>query len=959
MNYNFFTIVLEEIKNFILKGHIKVQKLKKIEAFLNIIQKKITYFYEKQYINQYELNLHSLKSFSKEFHNFVSVNSSFFSLKNNLLAKNFKLNRRRLKKFENATNFFKEKNFFARKKYPEIWINFLKKKKLCIFDLFIFKKKILIKPSKKKYFFNEKYKTDLCKYPKKSENEDASLFLLKLNNTFRQFRQIKKFFFCKKNSRFSKNLFLKISYFLSKKKLKYKWIYLNGYFLNEKEIINKNFTNQCFFFPEKKNIFIEKTLYTSYNIKTHTKKKKFREKPLLQRNSGYFLLNSKNLKENISILSFKKIGFKFILLLISIIYLWSFLLFGQKIKFFPDIWPVKQGFSFLTKILIKKLEKMCFKDIKNVEFYRIKMLIKFLNVISQFNKFYYTTYFQTLLHHIGEIYYMKLVCSKMNIILTNRIFSTFKSTFNYIGISLKANTNGKISEQINFIPCQLCLMNYVIRVFLGNISLEKEKLCDFHMASYSNLVFGLFQSNIQNLKFITDIIDYNYRKIVTINLATLTPKTFYLFFQKFLRQKIITNSIEIKFLIELLEKRKNFQDKFLFMFFLKIRKFYEKLSIDNYGLYKKKIQKPFFNISLVFLFNFIYDFSTNTNNFIEKINKEQINLVKEIITIIGPNRDFFSLDIKNFYLLKKNLMAWGTKIFYLYHFSRMKKIVFLKNLLFKRIFAKNILNFTEIPTLANKLNFKTLDNKFIQCCLLFEFIIKQKNSVQVKFLSNQSFLQQINISPELFYDKFVYQLKNNNKNKFYFHEDKKKIPITKLDLPIFIKFKEKLLRDKFDIDFYSKNLIEKIKVCQFIENLRNLSIKFSLELLNIMFREKNSSDGLFVYICLYNLLVPFLMKKKFKKALIYLLKVFIIIIKKRIVFLPKKLLSTGVYCHFDFLKLLLLRKLKYFVKKKVKINQKEILTSSEEDLKIKMETIFDLSEQSFLKSDRTLKRSRL
>ena len=44
MNYNLFTIVHEEIKNFILKGNIKVQKLKKIRAFLNIIQKKITYF---------------------------------------------------------------------------------------------------------------------------------------------------------------------------------------------------------------------------------------------------------------------------------------------------------------------------------------------------------------------------------------------------------------------------------------------------------------------------------------------------------------------------------------------------------------------------------------------------------------------------------------------------------------------------------------------------------------------------------------------------------------------------------------------------------------------------------------------------------------------------------------------------------------------------------------------------
>jgi len=183
---------------------------------------------------------------------------------------------------------------------------------------------------------------------------------------------------------------------------------------------------------------------------------------------------------------------------------------------------------------------------------------------------------------------------------------------------------------------------------------KKKKAYDFYQINpHLDHIVSLFRSNILNLKFIIDNTDYDYMETRETRDIKIKSRTYYSLCQKISKKKIVRNSIEIQFLFELLEKRKNFQDKFLFILFLIIRKFYQRLSTEMYELYEKNIQKSFFSVSMVFFFNFLPDFLPNTKNFRKRLNINWENIIKEVITVIGPNRDFFRFNFKKCSFIKK------------------------------------------------------------------------------------------------------------------------------------------------------------------------------------------------------------------------------------------------------------------------------------------------------------------
>lgn len=205
--------------------------------------------------------------------------------------------------------------------------------------------------------------------------------------------------------------------------------------------------------------------------------------------------------------------------------------------------------------------------------------------------------------------------------------------------------------------------------------------------------------------------------------------------------------------------------------------------------------------------------------------------------------------------------------------------------------------------------------------------------------------------------------KNIFENLSNFCSNKKKFQLKKIETQVPDKFNGKLFRDKLQIHFFSKNLLEIIKISHLTKNLKYLPINFSFELLIPIFNEKYFSDGFFVTLCFHLLLFPFLLDKdcikKFQKMFLDLLNVYKKLLKKNFFSFKEKFLIQKKQHQIKYLKLLLLQKVKWFIDKKVYAYRNKFSRMSKSDFKLKTKIIFDISEYPILNSTRTLKKIQL
>jgi hypothetical protein len=790
-----------------------------------------------------------------------------------------------------------------------------------------------------------------------------SLHFLKLIVRVSNLKALKKINYLYKIIFYLKDLFLKINY-LQKKVEHIKNIFLVNSILSEKENKIKNLllkkNSSKIFLKFLENPFSNKKLRYILISKKKKDSNKFFQVILLLKRFEIFLLSFETFKKRKNFILFFRN---------SISSLSNSVLFTIQIEFLSQKINQEKGLCiFLTKLFfrITNLLKGNFFSISeqtqiNLLGYTIFYLFRFCN-FSQ--KKYFLIFLYRLKEHNSE-YYLNL---------------KFKTTCTKIFFNECHDSKGKnfFIDELNirnFLLCFLCSEKHYLIPLKTTLDLMKNNFIKYLLYKFIELTstfLKLYKELIFRIPFIS--LPSFSNNLSKNNFYISKFKTPHIFLRKIVNNKLNYCFNDRLIFFRFLNEIEQFQGKFLFFIFMVTQGFYFKFLISENKVYnlknfKKKLEIKICLNFFIFLKNNLFDFC-----FDERVRKKYLILFwedfgKELLFIIGPNRDLFKFNLifrenaKN-RVLKKDFSIMWRKIIYLNHFSRISKIFVLKKFILNKRKGKENFKYQINFDKFNPSILKTKDTKLIQTFTLFQYEIKNGLFSKIS-IYNYLFSKKGLYNTEGFYEHLVFWTKNL-KNCFVHFSKKEKLKTKNRELnsDYFDNLSlKKIIVNLVEI-FNTKEIKKILKVIRFTKNSKDIPVTFLLNnIISIIILMKNNFDeklinSLCFLIMFHSYSINSKDKQNFQKSLLKILNIYEKSIKNFFLIFKKDISLVIKDCGVKFLSLFIMIKLKFIIERRIyfsRSNKKQPIIKNIFSLE---NLIHDFSEHFLLNSKCSLKKIR-
>lgn len=967
MGIKMIFVILEEVKNFLFKEKDHQLYLKKMVTVIKSIEnkliksnykkkKKVTKNLTKIFIRpnknaKCKKAQSSQLSFKKKFFlsliepklrtRYENMNKNYFKnlTKNKILPLSFFL-----KDFEiSPSNIFfsgNEENFHLKKFRKTIEFYF-------------------------KYFNNNLYRINLFSIHH-FKKKGSRLFLFQINKESIWLKILKKLEYCKKNHRNLTYSILKFFYFLQKTiKTKSKLFLINDIFIDKENTLKKNY---CLFKFLKK---VEPNSYQTSPFNYPPKKfygdvdKKPQKIQLTLFEVDYFLSNYNKFKINLKNSCLKPEDFEIFLIKNSINSLLDLSLFIQKLRVYPHKLRKRMEFCFIIKLFLERIIQVSSKlSLSKGEQDHLYLMSKNFLIWSRYCRIYQKNYLLTFLNRITQTC-LSLVFDS-NLKKKKIVFHNFRIFFIIIqNIKMKITRFSNFHSE-NYFFCKSCMIKYSLS-FLKNFFLYKgttfRSIFFFEQISTTFIILPILKKLIFCIVF--NLMNENVKRIFNLKLIVETFKYLNLFFSRTSKEKFSLFYQENIIFLSVIKNFKIFQEKFLFFVYLITRKFFKKFSALRILLYNSEMSENRKNFQIVFancwpfLLNYLFEFSSLNTFFKEDLIIEKIKINKEILMIIGPNRDFSVFSINHFNNFKRedkvetNFYLWQNRVISMGHFSRSKKLSFFKYCLFKNNEFKIIFEWNGKVSDSSNPSLNSIDKKLSRSFLFFSLKINEEYNDSSMFIVKKFFFKQnIHVS-ETFYKKSNNLIENSFKNtKNYFKDNKILGQNKNMNSEIFFVFDSFLVRDCVGPLISSKNIKEFIKLTDNGKSSKNFPLDFLHDILisTIIYRKPFTS--LFSKLCSFSLLQYCTKKTElnrgFRKISIHILKIIKKSIREHFFFVKKKSTSLFKISRGNFFQLTLITKITWNIKKSKRISKKILNNFGKNLLDKRTDLISDFSEYSLV-----------
>jgi hypothetical protein len=943
-----FLVLLEEIKNYLFRGIKQIWTIKRVLLFLNSIQKQkklcLNILYKKsfsKYLKNYQFLTNSTGNNENLFGILKNIKNIFFNL--NIKSKN-----RILRKNIYNIKLSIKKNLIIKKGIYNFYLKKLKRK-----FLIPIKTKVEIEnnlPNNFKRSFYKKYLFYIYLFRLKS----IYLFLLRINSELSWLKSIKRINY-QKNSLLTRLSFYKIQCFPGGNSLRNNSYLINNFF-NEKEKRNKSLLT-LFYCPYNLQICKERNCLGKKNHMLF----KFKENKNLKksyfsiRNFSYFLINFNKFKKR---LKKDSSGKKFQLSsIIGLSYLMPILILpGCNSKLIKNNSNLKENFRLILTIILSRLTRIFLKKEKSkLEQDFIKVLFENFKTFYKISLNFSKNYLLIFLYRIKD--YFHIFIDKSNIKNKEKKYFGVEKFFSYFSHNILNNLpNSNRPNSIIHLLCKLCLRRKLLSFFKKKGPEKYE-----YLENISNSLFNFPFLKKFILDNLFDLVFSRQKEIFNFNPSNQSLSYYFSLLYKTSIRNFTEDFPETINLVTTIKKLKKFPDKFLFFIFLLFKKFFGKFSDINYSEISLKslniLSNSFsFETPVIFLKNFLYEACNKKIFFKEIFFGGFKNLNLEILTIIGPNRDFLDFYPKNFKKFKRNLQLWYVRIIHLGHFSRTKKKFFLKFHFIRKLRLKKLFGPKNLKETGSFI-LKSLDKNLIRLFLLFEYEIEKNQINSFLFSKKNLFLQQIYSNTETFYQRshrlFKKGLLNFKKKN---HEQDWKLKFFEFQNIV----KSITVRDNTDVNFYVKNAKESLKTCEILENLKKLFPNIFL-LISLSFFEKNNENRiLFNKLCFFTLFYSVSSTFKTGKKLQQLILNIFYVLEKSIkenFLLIKKTITDAFKKRFCLIfQLELIARVRNSHKKRVYFGEKIGKNTLNKNIMLNSTLVYDFSEYSFSITKRTIKR---
>ena len=789
-----------------------------------------------------------------------------------------------------------------------------------------------------------------------------SLYFLKLLIRVRNLKSLKKINYLYKIIFYLKDSFLKMNYFQKKVEHKKNYFLLNS-ILSEKEnklknLLLKKISSKIFLKFQENSFFNQKIVYFLISKKKKNDYNKFFHEILLLKRFEIILFSFEIFKKRKTLLLLFRNSFNSLSNIVLLTIQLEFLLEKKTREKVLCIFLTKL-FSRITSILDRNFFSISEQDQTNLLGYIIFYLFR----VCKFRQKKYFLIFLYRLKEYNSTYYLNL---------------KFKTKFNKNFFNEFHDSTGKcfFIDELDikiFLLCNLCSeKNYKIPL-KNALNLMKNNLIKYLLYKFMQNTFTFYKS-FKELIFripFNSLGSYS-NKLLNNNSDVSKFKNSHIFLRKIVNNKLNycfnDQLIFFRFLIE----SEQFQDKFLFFIFMVIRRYYFKFLIPESKVYnlknfKKKLEIKICFDFIIFLKNNLFDFC-----FGRRIRKKKLILFwedfgRELLLIIGPNRDLFKIDLifrknqKN-RVLKKDFNILWMKIICLNHLSRISKIFSFKKFILNKKKGKKNIKFKVDLNKFNPSILKTKDIKLIQTYILFQY--EQKNGLFSKnSIYNHLFSKKGWYNIEGFYEHLVFWTKNL-KNCFVKFLKKEKLKAKNRELNS--DYVGNLFLRKFIINlekiFNTKEIKKILKIFKFTKNSKDIPITFlPNNIISIINKNKfdekliNSFCFLIMFHSYFNYSKD---KQNFQKSLFKILTIFEKSIKN-LFFIFKKDISLVIRdCGVKFFSLFLLIKLKFIIERRIYLSRSNKKQPVIKNIFSLESLVHDFSEHFSLNSKCSLKKIR-